>query len=309
VNPEIHDLVGAYATDGLSDDERTAFAEHLATCEECAGELASYREVLGALAGAHPTLPPPALEDLVVAAAMGRRAVPGAAEMAGSGAPRPGPPAGPAGGPESRGNGTAETGSEAVGTSPGRSAAGSATPDPGGADEGAAPTTAPGSGVAVVELASRRRRSTWLGMTAAAVAGLALFAGGVVVGRQSTPPAEVASGGDMDSLLAVASANDATYLPVDLLGTQTRVVVSDEMGKVAVLASDLPTPAKGMCYQVWRVTEDGSKESAGTFTPDADGHVAVVLEGGADATSFVITMEPPGGSKAPTGEMVGQVDA
>jgi anti-sigma-K factor RskA len=93
------------------------------------------------------------------------------------------------------------------------------------------------------------------------------------------------------------------------MGSTTRVVVSDEMGKVALLASDLPTPAKGMCYQVWRVADDGSKESAGVFTPDADGRVAVVLDAASGAESFVITVEPPGGSPKPTGDMVGQVEA
>jgi anti-sigma-K factor RskA len=150
-----------------------------------------------------------------------------------------------------------------------------------------------------------RRVSTWL---VAAAAASALFAGGVLVGRQSTP-ADQFAGPSMDSILAVASAGDANYMPVDLMGSQARVVVSDEMSKVAVLASDLPMPAMGQCYQVWKVAPDGTKTSAGVFTPDDDGHVAVVLEGGPDVAGFVVTLEPPGGSKEPTGEMVGQVTA
>lgn len=266
---DIHELVGAYATDALDDAERTAFEDHLGSCADCRAELAAYREVLAAVAGAHPVLPPESMEDTVVAAVAS-----GSAGTPVAGTPVTGEAAGPG---------------AAGGDTPGRDAAALADPDP-----------------TIVPLAPRRRASTWLAVAAASAA---LFAGGMVVGRQSAPVAPVAAGGDMDSILAVAAANDASFLPVDLMGTSTRVVVSDEMGKVAVIASDLPTPAKGMCYQVWRVAEDGTKESAGTFTPDADGHVAVVLEGGTDATAFVITMEPPGGSKAPTGEMVGQVDA
>ncbi len=94
-----------------------------------------------------------------------------------------------------------------------------------------------------------------------------------------------------------------------MMGSRSRVVTSGEMDKSVFIAADLPTPAKGMCYQVWRVNTDGSKESAGVFVPDDQGHVAVVLDGGADVASYVITLEPPGGSKAPTGEMVGQVGA
>lgn len=144
----------------------------------------------------------------------------------------------------------------------------------------------------------------WLGAAAAAAA---LFAGGVVVGRQTLPATPVAAGASMVAALEVAAAGDASFVDVELMGAQSRVVTSGEMDKSAFLASGLPTPAKGMCYQVWRVNPDGSKESAGVFVPDADGHVAVVLEGGAEESTFVITVEPPGGSKAPTGEMVGQV--
>ena len=45
-----HELVGAYALDALGDDERAEFERHLATCEACQAELASYANVLDALA-------------------------------------------------------------------------------------------------------------------------------------------------------------------------------------------------------------------------------------------------------------------
>jgi len=47
---DMHDLVGAYALDALSDDERTTFEQHLSTCETCQAELASFADVLDALA-------------------------------------------------------------------------------------------------------------------------------------------------------------------------------------------------------------------------------------------------------------------
>ena len=50
--------------------------------------------------------------------------------------------------------------------------------------------------------------------------------------------------------------------------------------------------------------------SAGSFTPDADGHIAAVLDGGAAGVDkFMITMEPPGGSEHPSGEMLAEIDA
>ncbi len=152
----------------------------------------------------------------------------------------------------------------------------------------------------------RRASLSWL---AAAAAAAVLFAGGVLVGRQMMPEVPVATDSSVVSVLEVAAAGDAQFADVDMMGSRSRVVTSGEMDKSVFIAADLPTPAKGMCYQVWRVNTDGSKESAGVFVPDDQGHVAVVLDGGADVASYVITLEPPGGSKAPTGEMVGQVGA
>jgi anti-sigma factor RsiW len=240
-----HDLVGAYATDALDDEERSAVEAHLRGCAACRDELAAYREVLGSLP-TRAVAPPPELEDRVVLAATGSTTV-----------------------------------ADAAADRPERPSAGR----------------------------SRRRRAPML--LAAAAAATMVFALGGVAGRLSAPVAPVDGSGRaaVDAVLAVATAADATFVPADVMGTDARVVISEEMGKVAFVATDLPTPAKGECYQVWRVAPDGTKSSAGVFTPGADGVVAVVLDAGADTASFVITTEPPGGSKEPTGAMVGQVTA
>jgi len=260
VSTDIHELVGAFATDALDDAERAAFGAHLADCADCRAELAAYREVLAAVAGAHPVLPPAELEDAVVAAASATTT---------AGMDRPDEQAVPGGGTRPH--------------------------DP----------SAPAA--EVLPLRRARRAGTWLGAAAAAAA---IFAGGILVGRQGAPVAPVApvAAGDLASVVAVASAEDAHFVGVDILGTETRVVTSDEMGKSALLASDLPMPAKGMCYQVWQVTEAGEMVSAGAFTPDGDGHLAVVLEGGtAGVAKYMVTLEPPGGSAHPTGEMIAEV--
>jgi anti-sigma-K factor RskA len=196
---------------------------------------------------------------------------------------------------EVRGSATAPSTAPRAGNGPGALGASSVEGVAGG-------SAAPAVGVL------RRRGRGPSALLAAAAVGALLFAGGVAVGRAGAPAADVAESEAMSSVLAVASAADAHVLPVDLMGSPSRVIMSQEMGKVAFVAEDLPTPAKGQCYQVWKVTADGTKESVGVVTPDADGHIAVVLEGVGDgATEFVITLEPPGGSKQPTGDMVGSV--
>ncbi len=137
-----------------------------------------------------------------------------------------------------------------------------------------------------------------------------LFAGGFGLGRQQSPPLTAAGDASaMAAIVAVASAADAHVMSADLMGTTSRVVTSGEMDKSVFLASGLPTPAKGMCYQVWAVTADGQMVSAGAFTPDAEGHIAAVLDGGASGVDkFMITMEPPGGSEHPSGEMLAEIE-
>ena len=46
----IHDLSAAYALDALDDDERRAYEDHLAGCERCREEVASFSSTAGALA-------------------------------------------------------------------------------------------------------------------------------------------------------------------------------------------------------------------------------------------------------------------
>ncbi len=256
---DIHDLLGAYCTDALDADDRAAFERHLDSCDDCRTEAADFREVLGALAAAHPVHPPRGLEDAVV----------DRARTQGSG--RPGEPA-----------------------EPSKPPAATVVPD----RDSPATISSP--------MPPRwRRTAPWM---AAAAAGALLFAGGVGLGRSQVPAESAAAGDAMAAVVAVASAEDAHVLPVDIMGTTSRVVMSQEMDKAVFLASDLPMPAKGMCYQVWRVAEDGTMESAGVATPAADGHIAVVLDGGAqDVTKFMITMEPPGGSDHPSGDMLAEV--
>jgi anti-sigma-K factor RskA len=253
---DIHDLLGAYCTDALEPPERAAFEEHLAGCTECREEAADFREVLAALADAHPVLPPSTLEDAIVG-----RARRGATDVIGTG-PTP---------------------------------VGRRAPAPTGA-------------TAVLPAhPAWRRAAPWM---AAAAAGAALFAGGVSLGRQQASDASASGPSrDMAAVVAVVSAVDAHVMPVEIMGTTSRVVTSGEMDKSALLASELPMPAKGMVYQVWSVTDDGQMNSAGCFTPDADGHIAAVLDGGAAGVDkYMITMEPPGGSEHPTGEMLAEIE-
>lgn len=261
---DIHDLLAAYCTDALDPAERAAFEEHLASCAQCRDEAVEFREVLAALAEAHPVHPPRLLEDAVMASARsGRPRQPGqAVDSTGVGAPDP------------------------------------TTPEAG---------TDPSPAAVSPPVTAWRRTGPWL---AAAAAGAVLFAGGMGLGRSIAPAESAAPAADMAAVIEVASAADAHVLPVAIMGTTSRVVMSGEMNKAVFLASELPMPAKGMVYQVWTVAQDGQMISAGSFTPGEDGHIAALLDCGAGGVDkFMITMEPPGGSEHPSGEMLAEIDA
>ena len=51
MEPErLHELAAGYALDALDDDERAAFEQHLAECEQCAADVRGFRETAALLA-------------------------------------------------------------------------------------------------------------------------------------------------------------------------------------------------------------------------------------------------------------------
>jgi anti-sigma factor RsiW len=70
----IHDLTAAYALNALADHEAAEFEEHLATCEPCREELASFRETAASLAYAvEGPAASPALRDRILVQARSER--------------------------------------------------------------------------------------------------------------------------------------------------------------------------------------------------------------------------------------------
>ena len=62
--PNLHELAAGYALDALDDDERTAFEQHLAECEQCAADVRAFRETAAMLAyGAEGPEPQPVLRE------------------------------------------------------------------------------------------------------------------------------------------------------------------------------------------------------------------------------------------------------
>ncbi|MBM6402519.1 anti-sigma factor [Phycicoccus sonneratiae] len=137
-----------------------------------------------------------------------------------------------------------------------------------------------------------RRASTWL---AAAAAAAAIAVGGIAWSPWS---------GDAPTLSAVQQverADDAATVTSHKGAVTATLAYSRRLDRSAITVAGMPPAPDGKTYQLWYVGSDEVARSAGFLTAGADGHGEAVLEGGIDGASAVgVTVEPTGGSQAPT---------
>ncbi|MCZ3388731.1 MAG: anti-sigma factor [Actinomycetia bacterium] len=157
---------------------------------------------------------------------------------------------------------------------------------------------------AVVDLAERRTRrgpaTRWLtGVAAAAV----LVAGGLGVttyqASQRADQAQLAS----DQITALLADPEATVERADVTGGGAgTLVASPSRSQAAFLAASLPVTGPDETYQLWAIDDQGAT-SVGLLQPDSGQAIALVdLPPG--TTTFGMSVEPAGGSPAPTTDPV-----
>jgi len=149
------------------------------------------------------------------------------------------------------------------------------------------------------ELARRRARRAprWL---AAAAAVLAVLAGGATIRAVQLDrqlQSVVAAGDDVTRVLTAPDASTVSARATT--GGRAAVVTSAALGEAVLVTDGLPPAPAGSTYQVWYLNGSGAPTSAG-FLPSGE-RSAVVLQGDlATATGVGVTVEPAGGSTAPT---------
>lgn len=148
---------------------------------------------------------------------------------------------------------------------------------------------ATGTGARVIPLF--RRTSTWLVAAAAAAV--------VAVGGVAWSP----WAGDQPALTAIQQverAQDAATVTSHKGATTATLAYSRQMDQSAITVTGMPPAPDGKVYQLWYVGSDEIARSAGFLTP-ADGRGQAVLDGQIDGAAAVgVTVEPAGGSTAPT---------
>ena len=134
----------------------------------------------------------------------------------------------------------------------------------------------------------------------AAAAAVALIASGALLnaGLGSSDDFQQAQA---DSFAQLVAADDVEETVTTVAGGgEATLLRSDELRRSAVAIDGLPELTGDRTYQLWYI-DDAGATSAGTFDADSSGTSWRVLDGTASADAAVgMTVEPKGGSTAPT---------
>jgi anti-sigma-K factor RskA len=144
-----------------------------------------------------------------------------------------------------------------------------------------------------------RRRSF---LVAAAAAAVIAAGGGLAISQPWQPDARQLTASEQ-----VLNAADAHRVSAPVQGGgRITVVRSDRMHEAVLLADGVPPAPSGHVYQVWFQNSEGRMVSAGLMPADKD---SMLLAGDPRTAQAVgITVEPAGGSEAPTTTPVALVE-
>jgi anti-sigma-K factor RskA len=145
-----------------------------------------------------------------------------------------------------------------------------------------------------------------LAPVAAAFAAVALTLGGMstyLYDQNQELQAEVAVGDAQRQVVALVASGAAVRLDAPD-GVRSSFVSSPDEDRGVLVVDGLPVRAAGEAYQVWLV-HDGVPVPTSVFDAAADGPVVVpVPDRVAGAQQVAVTVEPAGGSAAPTGAVL-----
>jgi len=266
---ELHLLSGAYALNALEGDEKARFEAYLLTSEETRAEVASLSDtaVLIGLSTA-PVAPPADLKARLMAqiAVTPQRAPLPAARPTLSAVP-------------------AVTTPQQI--SPQQDSA-----------AGAVRAASLGTTSRAAKKAAARWYSRPASILVAAAAAVALFVGGNILGLSAGNQSQQQAA----AISAIVSASDYQQAKADVTGGGTATFVwSVGLKQSAVVIDKLPKLADGKTYQLWYIDKGSNATPAGIFNAASSGTTVSVLSGAmAAGDTLGITVEPSGGSKAPT---------
>jgi anti-sigma-K factor RskA len=110
-------------------------------------------------------------------------------------------------------------------------------------------------------------------------------------------------------ILALFTASDAVHISLTSTSSppppHVKTIYQPRTGRLVLMASNLNPLPTGMTYELWLIPKKGAPIPAGMFKPDAHGMAMMMPENPevpawTEFKEFAVTMEPEGGSAAPT---------
>jgi anti-sigma-K factor RskA len=143
-----------------------------------------------------------------------------------------------------------------------------------------------------------------LGAIAAVVLFVVLIVGLIVLWRQNrATQADLARANEFLQLVTTPGAKVAELKGTDVGAGATAKLVYDPNGRAMLVADKLPNVPQGKAYQLWFIVGNKPPLPGKTFVPDNAGKGVMkdqVPQPALDSAVFAVTLEPAGGSSAPT---------
>lgn len=148
-----------------------------------------------------------------------------------------------------------------------------------------------------------RQRLAWPSFVFACALVLALLAWNLSIQARLAEQIAEANASDtrLQAIESLLSAPDVQSYPLSGTAGSGRVWASNERNQAYFVAEGLPNPGNGNVYQIWLIQGD-APSNAGTFETQGGRAAMVVAVPGSliDFGTFGVTIEPRGGSAAPT---------
>ncbi|HEU4933480.1 MAG TPA: anti-sigma factor [Pyrinomonadaceae bacterium] len=143
-----------------------------------------------------------------------------------------------------------------------------------------------------------------LGAMAAVVLFTALIVGLVVLWRENSAfKDELTHANEFIQLAKTPGAKVSELKGIDLGAGATATLAYDKAGHAMLMADKLPNVPRGKAYQLWFIVGKNPPMPGKTFSPDSAGKGVLkeqMPKEALDSAIFAITLEPEGGSNAPT---------
>ncbi|HEX8493822.1 MAG TPA: anti-sigma factor [Pyrinomonadaceae bacterium] len=274
---EYKEMLAEHALGALDAGEARALESHLATCADCRAELAQWLDTSAALAYSAPRVePPPALRSRLL---------------------------------------------ESIRTTQAKSIDDATQRRSVAVEESASQTTPAATNVVKMPERARTRWSTMqqFGALAASLAFVAFSISLIMLWNRNramqaemvrlnrdlqTTQEQLNREQEISKMFTAPDTRLATLTGTEMAPRAHARLAYNKSGAAMMIADELPPAPAGKDYQIWFIAE-GKPVPGGVFKPDAKGHVEMhdqVPAHARGATAFAITLEPQGGTAAPTGE-------